>query len=149
MLDFAEYDASATPPLMIGDLNSTYFVSNGNIGTSMDFRNPTPYELALSDISGSLNLENFYFGVAVSKPGTSSYKYMTEGSTITGGGSMQLNIPITLQDLGSYEIIFMLVEDAKTSFDLANQRSRFVPIDGGYKIVNIESSSANVSVFAS
>lgn len=145
LLDFAGYDSEATSPLIASDLNDKYYASFGTMPVALDLRNPTEYELALSDITGSINLADLYFGVAICKTGTTGYKYMTESITIGLGGDGGINVPIS-NELGTYEVVFFLCESPKASFSDPDIVNRFVPIPNAMKNVTIETSSIGTFV---
>lgn len=146
LLDFMQYDTEAQPPVAPSDLNSSYFASFGGMPVSLDVNMPSSTELSLADISGSIKLGNCYFGVAICKQGTSGYKYMTEDITMSNGGGEGFQVPIT-NELGLYEVVFMLCENYKTSFSAPDVLNRFVPIEFGYKLVTIEYSALTVLVY--
>lgn len=145
LLDYVQYDTSAQPPVKPSDLNNRYFASIGNMPVSLDVNMPRSTELSLSDISGAFNLDSFYFGVAICKQGTSGHKYMTEDITMANGGGGGFQVPIT-NELGLYEVVFMLTESPKTSFSAPDILNRFVPLEFGYKMVTIEYSALTVLV---
>lgn len=143
--DFIGYDVEAQPPITPSELNSSYFASFGGMPVSLDVNMPGSTELSLADISGSIDLGNCYFGVAICKQGTSGYKYMTEDITMSNGGGGGFQVPIT-NELGLYEVVFILCEKYKTSFSAPDIVNRFVPIEFGYKMVTIEYSALTVLV---
>ena len=85
LLDFVGYDVEAQPPIISDKLAAKYYISNSSVGVSATVRSPGETELTLSDLGNAVNLGNCYFGAAISKVGTTTYKYITETSTITGG----------------------------------------------------------------
>lgn len=147
LLDFMQYDTEAQPPIMPSDLNQKYFAAIGTMPVAADLNFPSSTELALSDISGAINLANCYFGIAICKQGTTGYKYMTESTQIGTGGDGGITVPIT-SELGTYEVVFMLVENQKLTFESPDITNRFVPLYMGYKTTIIEYSPIFVSVTA-
>lgn len=145
LLDFMQYDTEAQPPIMPSDLNQKYFAAIGTMPVAADLNFPSSTELALSDISGAINLANCYFGIAICKQGTTGYKYMTESTQIGTGGDGGITVPIT-SELGTYEVVFMLVENQKLTFESPDIINRFVPLEFGYKMVTIEYSALTVLV---
>ena len=147
LLDFMQYDTEAQPPIMPSDLNQKYFAAIGTMPVAADLNLPSSTELSLSDISGAINLANCYFGIAICKQGTTGYKYMTESTQIGTGGDGGITVPIT-SELGTYEVVFMLVENQKLTFESPDITNRFVPLYMGYKTTIIEYSPIFVSVTA-
>ena len=145
LLDFMQYDTEAQPPIMPSDLNDRYFAALGTMPVSADLNLPSSTELSLNDISGAINLANCYFGVAICKSGTSGYKYMTESTMIGTGGDGGITVPIS-SELGTYEVVFMLAENYKLSFNSPDITNRFVPLYTGYKFTTIEYSPLTVTV---
>lgn len=145
LLDFVSYDVEAQPPIQPGDLQPKYFAALGTMPVAADINMSGSTELNLSDIHTSINLGNTYFGVAICKSGTTGYKYMTEDTLISTGGDGGFQIPIS-GELGLYEVVFMLVENKKTSISAPDILNRFVPLEFGYKMVTIEYSPLTVLV---
>ena len=108
LLDFAGYDVDAQPPIFANKLAAKYYISSSSIGASATATSPSETELTLSDLGNAVNLGNCYFGAAISKVGTTTYKYITETSTITGGGGGGVDIPLTGLTVGNYHIVFFL-----------------------------------------
>jgi len=108
LLDFVGYDVEAQPPIVADKLAAKYYISSSSVGASATVRSPGETELTLSDLGNAVNLGNCYFGAAISKVGTTTYKYITETSTIAGGGGGGVNIPVTGLTVGNYNIVFFL-----------------------------------------
>ena len=147
LADFRAYEHTAQPPMIPLNLADIYYASLGTMGCALDLRVPSDYELTINDIGYTWNLGEMYFGVAISKQGTTGYKYMTESTQIGTGGDRGITVPIT-SELGTYEVVFMLVENQKLAFETPDITNRFVPLYMGYKTTIIEYSPIFVSVTA-
>ena len=108
LADFGGYEHTAQPPIVSDKLAAKYYISSSSVGASATVRSPGETELTLSDLGNAVNLGNCYFGAAISKVGTTTYKYITETSAITGGGGGGVNIPVTGLTVGNYNIVFFL-----------------------------------------
>ena len=108
LADFGGYEHTAQPPIVSDKLAAKYYISSSSVGASATVRSPGETELTLSDLGNAVNLGNCYFGAAISKVGTTTYKYITETSTITGGGGGGVNIPVTGLTVGNHNIVFFL-----------------------------------------
>lgn len=148
LADFAGYEHAAKPPLVPMRLNPTYYASFGTMGTALDLRVQSAYELTINDIGRTYNLADMYFGVAICKQGTSGYKYMTDTVTMGNGGGGGINVPI-VGELGTYEVVYFLAATPKGSFNDPDIINTFIPIPEAMQIVDIQSSAISVFVTGS
>lgn len=138
LADFGGYEHSAQPPFVPMNLADMYYASNGTMGAALDLRVQSEYELTLDDIGYTWNLGEMYFGVAISKQGTTRYKYMTESTTISVGGGGGIDVPID-SELGNYDVVYFLAENPKTSITAPDIANTFIPIPNALQVVNIQS----------
>lgn len=146
LADFRGYEHTAKPPLVPMDLMDTYYSTHNIMGTALDLRVPTEYELTISDIGRTYNLGSMYFGVALCQQGTAGYKYMTESVTMAAGGGGGIDVPIK-NELGTYEVVYFLAANPKPSFSDPDIVNTFIPIPDALQIVNIQKSTIGVSIY--
>lgn len=148
LADFAGYEHTANPPLVPMQLNNTYYATLGTMGTALDQRVQSIYELTVNDIGKTYNLGAMYFGVAICKQGTTGYKYMTENVTMGNGGGGGLSIPIN-GEMGTYDVVYFLAATPKASFSDPDKVNTFIPIPNAMQVVNISNSPITVYVSGS
>lgn len=143
LADFRLYSHTALPPLVPLSLNDVYYATNRILGCTLAIRSSDEFALTLEDIGDNWNLAEMYFGVAISKQGSSTFKYMTESTTISSGSGGSIDIPID-GELGMYDVVYFLAETAKTSFTSPDIANTFIPIPGALQVVEIRSGDLGV-----
>ena len=147
LADFGGYEHSAQPPFVPLNLADTYYASTGTMGCALDLRVQSEYELTLADLGYTWNLGEMYFGVAISKQGSSIFKYMTESATLVSGSGGGIDVPLT-GELGMYDVVYFLAETAKTSFTSPDIANTFIPIPDARQVVQVKKSAVTVAITA-
>ena len=147
LADFRAYEHTAQPPMIPLNLADIYYASLGTMGCALDLRVPSEYELTINDIGYTWNLGEMYFGVAISRQGTTTYKYMTESTTISSGSGGGIDVPLD-GELGMYDVVYFLAETAKTSFTSPDIANTFIPIPDAWQVVQVKESAVTVSILA-
>lgn len=147
LADFRGYEHTAQPPMIPLNLADIYYASLGTMGCALDLRVPSEYELTINDIGYTWNLGEMYFGVAISKQGSSTFKYMTESTTISSGSGVGIDVPLD-GELGMYDVVYFLAETAKTSFTSPDIANTFIPIPDARQVVQVKKSPVAVSFTA-
>ena len=145
--DFGGYEHSAQPPFIPLNLADVYYASTGTMGCALDLRVQSEYELTLADLGYTWNLGEMYFGVAISKQGSSIFKYMTESTTLVSGSGGGIDVPLT-GELGMYDVVYFLAETAKTSFTSPDIANTFIPIPDARQVVQVKKSAVTVTITA-
>ena len=147
LADFRSYEHNAASPFIPLNLADVYYASTGTMGCALDLRVQSEYELTLADLGYTWNLGEMYFGVAISKQGTSIYKYMTESTPLVSGSGGGIDISLT-GELGMYDVVYFLAETAKTSFTSPDIANTFIPIPDAMQVVQVKESAVTVSILA-
>ena len=125
--DFRSYNHTAMAPISTNTLAAIYYKNNSTISASATINVPDTTELSLSDIGNAVNLANCYFAVGISKVGSTTYQYITEGSTVTNGGGGGVEIPISSLSVGNYHVVFFLSTVSHTTITSVDDGT-YVPI---------------------
>ena len=147
LTDFRGYEHTAQPPMIPLNLADIYYASLGTMGCALDLRVPSEYELTINDIGYTWNLGEMYFGVAISKQGSSIFKYMTESATLVSGSGGGIDVPLT-GELGMYDVVYFLAENPKTSFTSPDIANTFIPIPDARQVVQVKKSAVTVAITA-
>jgi hypothetical protein len=149
--DFRGYSHNASPPFFIPPLAAKYFYygTGSVIAVSVNETLTQTGELSLSDIGYSPNMREMYACAAIAKQGEGIIQYVTESVTIANGGGGGVEIPmgnITGFANGKYEVAMLLSSNPKTSFTAADVANTFVPLMGGYSIIEIVTSTISAFI---
>ena len=147
LLDFAGYDVDAQPPFIPLNLADTYYATSGAMGCALDLRVPSESELTVDDLGYTWNLGEMYFGVAISRQGTTTYKYMTDTTTISSGSGSGVDVPLD-GELGTYNVVYFLAETIKSSFTSPDVANTFIPIPYAMQTILIKDSAVSVTITA-
>lgn len=127
LADFRSYNHMASAPLFTNRLADVYYKNNLTVPVSIAINVPDTTELSLSDIGNSVNLANCYFAAGISKVGSSTYQYITEGSTVSSGGGGGVELPISSLTAGNYHIVLFLSTVAHTTITSTDDGT-YVPL---------------------
>jgi hypothetical protein len=151
--DFRGYLHEARPPFYVMPLQEKYYNygAGSNIATTLDMNMPGDGELSLSDIgNGDMNIGVMYPCVAIVKQGTALYQYKTGEQPMSDEGAAAVEIPIAsligLTDGAFYEVAYLFARNKKTSIMADDIENAFIPLPGGYFIVQTVTSSTVVRV---
>lgn len=147
LADFRSYEHNAASPFIPLNLADVYYASTGTMGCALDLRVQSEYELTLADLGYTWNLGEMYFGVAISKQGSSIFKYMTESTTLVSGSGGGIDVPLT-GELGMYDVVYFLAKTAKTSFTSPDIANTFIPIPDARQVVQVKESAVTVTITA-
>ena len=138
LLDFAGYDAEATPPYSITALKDTYYVGIDNLDAVLSVKTSNPGGLLLSDLGYAFNLAEMYLGLSFVRTGQTNYAYLTSTNMASNPSGALVSMSTTGMAAGTYEVSLFFAEFSKllTAPDIANT---FIPIPGSFQTVEIKS----------
>lgn len=142
--DFAGYNSNSLPPVHAGNVEGTYYQSNGNLGIACMVTPGTEEdELTVQDIFGN-QLDDMYYSVAL-RLSSGTIMWMSSSLSIFKGGTF-VEVPMNMLSAGqTYSLYQFLSSYAKPSFGGSDQVGRFVVIPGAQnQKIKIESTDINI-----
>lgn len=148
LLDFAGYDAEATPPYSVTALKDTYYIGIDNLDAVLSAKTSNPGGILLSDLGYAFNLADMYLGLSFVRTGFANYAYLTATQKANAAGGSLVSTPTTGMAAGTYEVALFFAEFQKelTAPDITNN---FFPTFGGYKTVTLKVFTLNISLTGS
>lgn len=145
LLDFAGYDAEATPPYSVTALKDTYYIGIDNLDAVLSAKTSNPGGILLSDLGYAFNLADMYLGLSFVRTGFANYAYLTATQKANAAGGSLVSTPTTGMAAGTYEVALFFAEFQKelTAPDITNN---FFPTFGGYKTVTLKVFTLNISL---